>query len=80
MLREETNLISYLYYIKYTKAKDSTYFRHIDLNISEAAYTRRGVELIQGSVSFNDKDKDNYTEMLRGFYNYIKEYQAWRVK
>jgi hypothetical protein len=74
MLREETNLISYPYYTKYTKAKDSTYFRHIDLNILEAAYTRQGVELIQESVSFDNKDKDNCTEMLRGFYNYIEEY------
>jgi hypothetical protein len=75
-LREETNLISYPYYTKYTKAKNSTYFQHINLNISEAAYTRQGVELIQESVSFNNEDEDNYTEMLQGFHNHIKEYQA----
>jgi hypothetical protein len=46
MLREEMNLISYPYYTKYTKVKDSTYFWHIDLNILEAAYTEQGVELV----------------------------------
>jgi hypothetical protein len=78
MLREETNLISYPYYTKYTRPGDSTYFRHIDLNIADAVYTGRGVDIIQGSVSWDDEDDDNCTEMFEGFYRIIADYQAWR--
>jgi hypothetical protein len=50
ILRKETNLISYPYYTKFTRPGDRTYFRHVDLNISQAAFSQRGVALIQSSV------------------------------
>lgn len=80
ILREETNLISYPYYTKYTKPGDRTFFRHIDLNISEAVYSRHGVDTIQGSVSFDQEDDENCTELLMGFHNIIDKYQDWRVE
>ena len=80
ILRRETNLISYPYYTKYTMPKDNTYFRHIDLNISNAAHSGKGVDLIQGSVSFDDEDDSNCTEILRGFHGRFNEYQAWRTQ
>ncbi|OAK93360.1 hypothetical protein IQ06DRAFT_178379, partial [Phaeosphaeriaceae sp. SRC1lsM3a] len=76
--REKTNLISYPYYTKYTKPGDATKFRHIDLNISEAVATGRGVDLIQGSVSWDDEDGQNCTEILEEFHRHIAEYQQWR--
>jgi hypothetical protein len=80
MLREETSLISYPYYTKYTRAKDNTYFRHIDLNISEVVYGGKGKQIIQGSVSWDEEDSQNCTEMLNGFHRHIHSYQQWREK
>jgi hypothetical protein len=78
MLREEPNLISYPYYTKYTHSGDSTFFRHIDLNISDAVGTGKGVELIQGSVSWDDEDDQNCTEVLSGFHKIFDQYYEWR--
>jgi hypothetical protein len=78
MLREETNLISYPYYTKYTKVDDKTFFRHIDLNIAECVATGKGADAIQGSVSWDQEDHDNCTEMLDCFHHHIKGYQEWR--
>jgi hypothetical protein len=80
MLREETNLISYLYYTKYMKPGDKIFFRHVDLNIAECVATGRGANAIQGSVSWDDEDDKNCTEMLDGFYNHIAEYQDWQIQ
>jgi hypothetical protein len=78
MLREETNLISYPYYTKYTRPGDATAFRHIDLNIAKVVTTGLGVDAIQGSVLWDDEDEDNCTEMFEGFYLIISEYLEWR--
>jgi hypothetical protein len=78
MLREETNLISYPYYTKYTRPGDATAFRHIDLNIAKVVTTGLGVDAIQGSVSWDDEDEDNCTEMFEGFHLIISEYLEWR--
>jgi hypothetical protein len=78
MLREETNLISYPYYTKYTRPGDATAFRHIDLNIAKAVDTGLGSEAIQGSVSWDREDEDNCTEMFEGFHHIIEEYLEWR--
>jgi hypothetical protein len=78
VIRKEPFLVSYPYYTKYTKPGDRTYFRHVDLNISEAVKTGRGVDMIQGSVSWDKENEANCTEMLDGFHNIIGDYQAWR--
>ena len=74
LLRKQYKLISYPYYTKFTKPGDRTYFRHIDLNIAQAVHSQQGVAMIQGSVSWDDEDDKNCTEMLDGFHNYLEEY------
>lgn len=78
VLRQETNFISYPYYTKYTKKGDSTAFRHVDCNLADAAADGRGINMIQGSVSFDDEDEKNCTEALAGFHNHVPEYLQWR--
>jgi len=48
LLRPDHNyrLISYPYYAKYTKAGDSTFSRHIDINIAAAVHQEKAVNLI----------------------------------
>jgi hypothetical protein len=38
--------VSYLYYAKYSVVRDSTYFRHIDLNILLIVLEERGTSMI----------------------------------
>ena len=52
-------LMSYPYYKKSAKRDDSTFFRHIDLNIPDLL-RGRGANQIQGTVSFTDETSDNY--------------------
>lgn len=77
-LRQQYKLISHPYYGKYAKPGDQTFFRHIDLNIADAVYSGLGVEMIQGTVSWDYEDDDNCTEMLDGFHRYLEEYAEWR--
>jgi Phytanoyl-CoA dioxygenase (PhyH) len=60
-------LISYPYYAKYAQPGDSTYFRHIDINVSQYLVDGRGGNMIQGSVSLDDERPDMCTEILPGF-------------
>ena len=69
-----TNLISYSYYAKYAHEGDSTFFRHIDVNVKELATSGRGANMIQGSLSLDDEREDEYTIILPGMYGHI---QAW---
>jgi hypothetical protein len=78
VLRRQHTLISYPYYTKYAKKGDPTFFRHIDLNIAEAVRSGKGVQMIQGSVSWDDEDNDNCTEVLTCFHRHAAEYQDWR--
>jgi hypothetical protein len=78
VIRQEPYLISYPYYTKFTHPGDHTYFRHIDLNIADAVRTGNGISMIQGSVSWNEEDSKNCTQMLTGFHAIINEYQALR--
>jgi hypothetical protein len=80
MIRKEPYLVSYPYYTKYTRPGDNTYFRHIDLNIADAARDEHGIRAIQGSVSWNNENDANCTEMLDGFHHILREYQDWREK
>ncbi|PTU20357.1 hypothetical protein P175DRAFT_0533358 [Aspergillus ochraceoroseus IBT 24754] len=54
-------LISYPYYAKYARHGDSTWFRHIDINISQALARGRGMATIQRSISLDEEDTDNCT-------------------
>lgn len=60
-------LISYPYYAKYAQPGDHTYFRHIDINVSQYLVDGRGGSMIQGSVSLDDERPDMCTEILPGF-------------
>ena len=61
---KQWRLVTYPYYAKYAVKGDKTYFRHIDVNIPELLASRRGSNMIQGSVSLNNKDKTNYTVLI----------------
>jgi len=77
-LRQDHNhrLISYPYYTKYQQTGDSTSFRHIDLNIPQLVNNQRGYSLIQGSVSLDDEEPDDCTELLLGMHKHLKQW--WR--
>ena len=68
-------LISYPYYTKYTVPGDHTFFRHIDINIQRLISEERGANMIQGSLSLDDEDKD-CTEILPGFHKHIRNWFA----
>jgi hypothetical protein len=78
VLRRATCLISYPYYTKMAKPGDSTYFRHIDLNIKAAVHSGKMVNMIQGSVSWNMEDEKNCTVLLTGMHKKLEQYQQWR--
>ena len=53
----------------HAKPDDSTYFRHIDMNIPEFLTTGRGGSIIQGSVSLNDESTETgCTELVPGMH------------
>lgn len=66
-LRKDHNhrLISYPYYSKFQKAGDSTFFRHIDLNMPRLQADFRGANIIQGSVFLNNEDENSSTVQIR---------------
>jgi hypothetical protein len=61
-------LMTYPYYAKLSQAGDSTFFRHIDLNITQYLIDGRGGAMIQGSVSLDDETLTMCTEMLLGMH------------
>ncbi|KZF18793.1 hypothetical protein L228DRAFT_215835 [Xylona heveae TC161] len=69
-------LISYPYYTKYARQNDSTYFRHIDINIPRWIETGVGGNLIQGSMSLDDEDELNTTELLMGMHHHLHTWWA----
>lgn len=69
-------LVSYPYYAKYARAGDRTSFRHVDLDVSTVIKTGRGLHTIQGSVSLDDEDKANCTELLPGMHT-TRQLRAW---
>ena len=75
-LRPDRNyrLIFYSYYAKYVIPGDSTFFRHIDMNISRYIQDGHGSNIIQGSISLDDESNEGYTEILSGFHKHIKEW------
>ena len=75
-LRPDGNvrLISYPYYAKYATDGDSTYFRHIDMNVKDYLESGRGGNIIQGSVSLDDESVNGCTEIVPGFQRHIGEW------
>jgi hypothetical protein len=61
-------LISYPYYVKYSRAGDNTSFRHIDVNVSQYLIDGRGENIIQSSVSLRDEALDMYIEIIPGLH------------
>ncbi|KAH8708426.1 hypothetical protein GQ44DRAFT_691123, partial [Phaeosphaeriaceae sp. PMI808] len=78
ILRKTPHLISYPYYTKHALVGQNTYFRHVDLNVAEAVRSGKGADMIQGSVSFNDENNENCTEILVGFHKIAREWLLWR--
>ena len=66
-------LMSYPYYMKFAKTDDSTFFRHIDLNVPDLL-KGRGASQIQGIVSSTDETNENCTEMIFGMQHKLKQW------
>lgn len=82
-LREDrnVNLVSYPYYTKHQRKGDTTAFRHIDINVPAFTATGRGRYLIQGSVSLDDEDDEDCTEILPGMHHHLKEWAtSWMAE
>jgi hypothetical protein len=60
------HLISYPYYMKMVIGdyRERTFFRHIDINITQALHDGRSINMIQGSVSLDDETDDSCTQIL----------------
>jgi hypothetical protein len=67
-------LISYPYYAKYAVEGDNTFFRHIDVNLKQLVEDDRGIHQLQGSVTIDNENKDNCTELVKGMHHYSKEW------
>ncbi|CAI6342544.1 unnamed protein product [Periconia digitata] len=77
-IRHRTRLISYPYYTKDAQPGDRTYFKHIDLNISETHATGLGRDMAQGSVSWSKENSTNCTQVLESMNAVFDEYAEWR--
>ena len=73
-LNRHTRLIAYFYYVKYAKSKNSTYFRHLDMNIRQYLEFDHDANIIQDFVSMNDETKVDCTEILLDFHQHIKKW------
>ena len=67
-------LISFPYYGKYAKPGDSTWFRHIDVNIPRLLKDNRAAHMIQGSVSLDEENAQNCTILVKGFHQNIADW------
>ena len=76
-LRPDRNywLISYPYYMKNARLGDSTFFRHVDIDINRAVKTGRGTNMIQGSLSLTDETEDMATEILPRMHLHMGEWE-----
>ncbi|KAL8651744.1 MAG: hypothetical protein Q9226_004573 [Calogaya cf. arnoldii] len=75
-LRPDNNwrLISYPYYMKSTQVEDSTYFRHLDVNVPLLLLGGQGACQIQGTLTLTDETEDNCTEMLIGAHRWLPKW------
>ena len=70
MLRpdHQSNLIAYLYYMKYAKPGDFSFFCYINVNIEHCVYKNHDAMMIQRNVLLNDENKNNCTVILPGMH------------
>lgn len=57
--------------MKSTQVEDSTYFRHLDINIPLLLLEGRGACQIQGTLTLTDETENNCTEMLTGAHRWL---------
>ncbi len=67
-------LISYSYYAKYVTSDDSTYFRHIDMNIDQYLANDHERNIIQEFLSLDNESLERRIEIVLGFHKHIKEW------
>ena len=70
-------LMFYLYHTKYAASDDKTYFWHIDVNISSLLINNCGNNMIQKSVSLNEKNDSNCTEILLEMQCHLSAWWEW---
>ena len=68
----QQQLILYPYYIKFAVKGDSIAFCHININIPSLLESGYSADIIQGSVSLDNKTKDNYMVILPSIYYYLE--------
>ncbi|MCJ1266008.1 hypothetical protein MMC22_005890 [Lobaria immixta] len=81
-LRSDGNprMVSHPYYTKHVVDGDSTFFRHLDLNVPRYLESGWGKNVIQGSVSWVDEAPGNCTEITPGFHHHLRQWWAGVVK
>ena len=67
-------MVSYPYYTKHVVDGDSTFFRHLDINVPRYLELGWGKNAIQGSVSLDDEAPGNCTEIIPGFHHHLKQW------
>ena len=71
---KDWRLSLYPYYAKYNHPGDSSFYCYIDLNIPGLVYEGRRENMIQGTLSLDDEDNENCTEMLLGMRRCLREW------
>jgi len=64
-------LVRFPYYSKYAVPRDSTRFKHIDINIRRLLLTGRGGSTVQTAISMDDEFEDGCTIVVPGFHRHI---------
>ncbi|KAI9760303.1 MAG: hypothetical protein M1840_002565 [Geoglossum simile] len=75
IVEEEFNI--YPYYVKDTSEGENTGFAYFDINMDEFVKSGRGLNMVQESVSVDDKTEDNCTLLVLGFQHVIHEWWGW---
>ncbi len=73
-LNLNTQLVFYLYYVKYVLLNDSTFFYHIDMNVFKYLKDEYKSNIILEFVSLNDKNIYDYTEIMSEFHKHIENW------
>lgn len=81
-LRSDGNprMVSYPYYTKHVVDGDSTFFRHLDINVPRYLEFGWGADAIQGSVSLDEESPGSCTEIVPGFHRHIRQWWAGVVR
>lgn len=81
-LRSDGNprMVLHPYYTKHVVDRDSTFFRHLDLNVPRYLEFGWGKNAIQGSLSLDDEAPGNCTEIIPGFHHHLRQWWVELVK